>query len=213
MKLSLAVLAAGCVSLAGCGTTTAPPPTPVMPAAPAALRSPAGEEAAGRLFARDGLVASDALLRYVNLVGSAVSAGRPAPSVGVTDSDLLYSASFPGGIVVISRGALALMGTEAEVAVVIGREICRFDLAGRGTAEGPDAASEERFDACGVRLAAAAGYDPSAFGRYLELLRERAASAREKADVDRRLHALGALPEIRGGGKLLADRFRRRVIL
>ena len=205
----------------------APRPAPVRAAggaaAPAASPDPgeaaAGRDLAARLFARDPLVSDDRLLRYVALVGRTVAGAARADAYrfAVTQSDAAYATAFPGGIVAVSRGLIFEMDSEAELAVVLGREICRADGGGvrelPGDAEEADAARETGLDACGARRASLAGYDVAAFLHLLETLQDRAASAREKSTLENRRAEYRKLPETRLGGKLLAERFRRSVIM
>lgn len=68
-----------------------------------------------------------ALTEYVNLVGLAVAAVDPRPDVhyrfGVLQSDQVNALSAPGGYVFVTRGALALMEDEAELAGVLAHEV------------------------------------------------------------------------------------------
>ena len=202
---------------------SAPAAKKTATAAPAEIPPEAtvrGREMAARLFARDSLIADQRLLRYVNLVGHAAAAGepdRPKLHFAVTQSGVPYELALPGGFVVLSRGALALMSSEAELAVALAREICREKSGGTTSLGGPeesegesgDAALEARWDACGASLAAAAGYDAAAFLHYLASLEDRAVSARERLDLQLRMDLYRKLPESSQGGQLLADRFRR----
>lgn len=68
-----------------------------------------------------------ALTEYVNLVGLAVAAADPRPDIryrfGVLDSDQVNAMAAPGGYVFVTRGALALMEDEAELAGVLAHEV------------------------------------------------------------------------------------------
>jgi predicted Zn-dependent protease len=213
-------LAAGCAS--GPATPSRPlsPPPPSTRALsfdPAAIAE--GRELAARLFGRDPLSSDTRLLRYVALVGRTCA----GPAAGgwrfaVTQSTIPYATAFPGHLVVISHGLLVLMQSEAELAVVLSREIWRGETAPArdfpGPApEGADAARESALDAGGARLASRAGYDAAAFLRLLDTLQDRAASAREKSDLQAREQAWRALPEFAAGGKLLTERFRSSAIM
>jgi predicted Zn-dependent protease len=177
-----------------------------------------GQELAARLFGRDPLTADARLLRYVALVGRTVAgparAGRYV--FAVTESDLVYATAFPSGIVVVSRGLVFLVQSEAELAVTLSREMCRADSGGTrdfpGSASEGDPAREIELDACGARAASSAGYDAGAFLHFFGALEERATSVRGKSDLDARRERFRALPESSRGGKLLAERFRSSVI-
>jgi len=225
MRGRLLPLAAVSLSIA-CGSAKPAPRSAVpaasarpRPAAPDAAAAAEGRELAARLFGRDRLVADTRLLRYVALVGRTCAGPRAdAWRFAVTQSAIPYATAFPGGIVVISRGILLLMGSEAELAVVLAREICRGESAPARDFPGPapesaDVARESALDACGARRASQSGYDAAAFLRLLDMLQDRAASAREKSDLEARAAAYRALPEAAAGGKLLAERFRSSAIL
>jgi predicted Zn-dependent protease len=68
-----------------------------------------------------------ALTAYVNLVGLAVAASGPRPDVryrfGVLDTEQVNAMATPGGYVFVTRGALALMESEAELAGVLAHEV------------------------------------------------------------------------------------------
>ena len=173
---------------------------------------------AARLFARDPLSPDGRLLRYVNLVGRTVAGATEAAPYhfAVTQSDVPYSLALPGRFVVISRGMLFLMTSEADLAVGLSREVCRSEQPGglrESTGETSDPGVESLLDACGARLASATGYDVSGFLHVLESLRDRAVSARDVSDFQARLDAFKAAPEFLRGGKTLADRFRSSAIL
>jgi len=221
-----AALVTAAIGLFACGTG-APAPRAAKSAAPAAPALPddaagvrEGRELAGLLLGRDALASDPRLLRYVALVGRTVAGPSLADRFrfAVTRSDLPYATAFPGGIVVLSRGLIFQMGSEAELAVTLSREICHAQAGGArefpgGAAEAVDTAHEIALDACGVRLASRAGYDAAAFLHLLETLQDRAASVREKSNLDRRREELRKLPEAALGGKLLAERFRRSAIM
>jgi predicted Zn-dependent protease len=177
-----------------------------------------GRVLAAGLFGRDPLVPDSRLLRYVAMVGRAVAGARASSfHFAVTQSDLPYETAFPGGIVVVSRSLIFEMGSEAELAVTLGREICRFESGAArdlpGGSENAEPARESALDACGARLASAAGYDAAAFLQLVGTLQDRAASVREKSDLEARRAEFRKLPESAAGGKLLAERFRRSAIM
>ena len=85
-----------------------------------------GEAAAAKMIAMFGLVDDAALQKYVNLVGQAVSqfAPRPLPyRFGALDTNIVGAYALPGGYIFITRGALAGMQNEAQLAGALGHEI------------------------------------------------------------------------------------------
>ncbi len=220
-------IAAGALAFACAGGPgTSRPPSPASSSAvsprtsssdPAAVAE--GRGLAAQLFGRDPLSSDTRLLRYVALVGR-TCAGPAAEGwrFAVTQSTVPYATAFPGRLVVISRGLLVLLRSEAELAVVLSREICRGETSPArdfpGPApEGAEAGRESELDACGARLASRAGYDAAAFLRIVDTLQDRAASASEKSDLQARERAFRALPEFSAGGRLLAERFRSSAIM
>jgi predicted Zn-dependent protease len=86
-----------------------------------------GEEVSAKIRARFGVVQDPAVHKYVTLVGTAVARESERPKLNwtfvVLDTDGVNAFAAPGGIVHITRGALALIQTEAELAGVLGHEI------------------------------------------------------------------------------------------
>jgi predicted Zn-dependent protease len=91
-----------------------------------------GAGIAATVVGRYSLVADDALNDYVSLVGAAVAeqsvrAGEVAFHFGVLDTDDVNAFAAPGGYVLVTRGALALMQSEAELAGVLAHEVAHVD--------------------------------------------------------------------------------------
>jgi predicted Zn-dependent protease len=89
-----------------------------------------GEASAAKLINIFGLYQNPDMVRYVNLVGNAVARQAPrdvAYHFAILDSDAVTAMSMPGGYVFVTRGALANMTNEAELAGVIGHEIAHVD--------------------------------------------------------------------------------------
>lgn len=86
-----------------------------------------GRELAARVLARLPLDPDEELNRYVNLVGTAVaqSCGRPELTFhfAVLDVDTVNAWAAPGGYVFVTRGTLARLHDEAELAGVLAHEI------------------------------------------------------------------------------------------
>ena len=80
-----------------------------------------------RIRARYGVAQDAGVHRYVTLVGQALAQGSTRPNLPwtfiVLDTDGVNAFAAPGGYVHITRGALALFKSEAELAGVLGHEI------------------------------------------------------------------------------------------
>jgi predicted Zn-dependent protease len=86
-----------------------------------------GAAVSQRIRERYGVVQDKAVHRYVGLVGNALSASSAQPSLQwqfiVLDTDGVNAFAAPGGFIHVTRGALALIQNEAELAGVLGHEI------------------------------------------------------------------------------------------
>lgn len=86
-----------------------------------------GKEVSQRIRTRYGVVQDAAVHKYVSLVGMALAQGSSRPALPwtfvVLDTDGVNAFAAPGGYVHITRGALALIKNEAELAGVLGHEI------------------------------------------------------------------------------------------
>jgi predicted Zn-dependent protease len=86
-----------------------------------------GREVSERIRTRYGVVQDAAVHRYVALVGTALAQASPRPGLPwtfiVLDTDGVNAFAAPGGYVHVTRGALALVQSEAELAGVLGHEI------------------------------------------------------------------------------------------
>lgn len=86
-----------------------------------------GKDIAARVLGRTPLYEAQDLARYVNLVGKAVALSSSRPELefrfAVLDSDHINAYSAPGGYIFITRGALAVLRDEAELAGVLAHEI------------------------------------------------------------------------------------------
>lgn len=86
-----------------------------------------GAAVSERIRTRYGVVQDAAVHRYVALVGMALAQGSTRPALPwtfvVLDTDGVNAFAAPGGYVHITRGALALIKNEAELAGVLGHEV------------------------------------------------------------------------------------------
>jgi predicted Zn-dependent protease len=80
-----------------------------------------------RIRARYGVVQSEPVHRYVTLVGMVLAQASSRPGLTwtfiVLDTDAVNAFAAPGGYVHITRGALALIRDEAELAGVLSHEL------------------------------------------------------------------------------------------
>jgi beta-barrel assembly-enhancing protease len=86
-----------------------------------------GAAVSEKIRTRYGVVQDATVHRYVALVGTALAQASTRPALPwnfiVLDTDGVNAFAAPGGYVHITRGALALLETEAELAGVLGHEI------------------------------------------------------------------------------------------
>lgn len=86
-----------------------------------------GKQVSEKIRERYGVVQDAAVHRYVGLVGTALAQGSTRPNLPwafiVLDTDGVNAFAAPGGYVHITRGALALLKNEAELAGVLAHEI------------------------------------------------------------------------------------------
>jgi len=85
-----------------------------------------GQSVAMTLTSRYGLNDDETLARYVNLVGLTVASATPRPDgnwvFGVINSSEVNAYAGPNGYILITKGALAKMQDEAELAGVLAHE-------------------------------------------------------------------------------------------
>jgi predicted Zn-dependent protease len=86
-----------------------------------------GAEVSTRIRARYGVVQNQAVHRYVTLVGTALAQASSQPALAwqfiVLDTDAVNAFASPGGFVHITKGALANLKNESELAGVLAHEI------------------------------------------------------------------------------------------
>jgi len=89
-----------------------------------------GEASAAKMISVFGLYENPAMVNYVNLVGNA--AARQAPRdvpyhFAILDTEIINAFALPGGYIFITRGALANMRSEAELAGTLAHEVSHVD--------------------------------------------------------------------------------------
>src|SRR6267154_4213004 len=89
-----------------------------------------GQASAAKLINVFHVYENPDMTRYVNLVGNTVArqSGRSAPyHFAILDTDVVTAVSLPGGYIFITRGALANLHNEAELAGVLAHEVAHVD--------------------------------------------------------------------------------------
>jgi hypothetical protein len=86
-----------------------------------------GQKVSAEIRQRFGVYQDAALTKYVTLVGAVLVTNSSRPNLPwtfiVLDTDAVNAFAAPGGYVHITRGALALMSSESELAGVLGHEL------------------------------------------------------------------------------------------
>jgi predicted Zn-dependent protease len=86
-----------------------------------------GEGVSARLVDRFGIYQDAAVAKYVSLVGSVLAQASSRPNLDwkfiVLDTEGVNAYAAPGGLVHITKGALGLIKSEAELAGVLGHEL------------------------------------------------------------------------------------------
>lgn len=102
-----------------------------------------GEYVSAKLIERFGVYQDQAVGKYVALLGSVLAQASSRPNLKwefiVLDTDGVNAYAAPGGLIHITKGALGLMKTEAELAGVLGHELAHVTQ--RHTAEAIEKAS------------------------------------------------------------------------
>jgi len=148
--------------------------------------APAVEEALG------GRLGDLAVQAYVRTIGQKVARSTPMPDLPyrfvVLDAAVPRACALPGGVVFVTRGLLERLGSEAELAAALGRQLAHID-AGHVTA-----GLMEKVDLAALGRVAAAGEVPPG-------------KTPPKEDVARLVEAVRALaysPEAEGRADVLA---------
>ena len=86
-----------------------------------------GREVAARIIARYGLYDNPQMMKYVNLVGQSLALSTNRPEIefhfAVLNTDEINGYAAPGGYVFVTRGAIAKMKDESELAGVLAHEL------------------------------------------------------------------------------------------
>ena len=86
-----------------------------------------GREVAARIIARFGMYNDPQLMKYVNLVGNVLAMSTNRPEIefhfAILNTDEINGYAAPGGYIFVTRGAIAKMQDESELAGVLAHEI------------------------------------------------------------------------------------------
>jgi len=89
-----------------------------------------GQASAAKMISVFGLYENPAMVNYVNLVGNTVARQGPRDvpyHFAVLDTEIINAFALPGGYIFITRGALANMKSEAELAGTLAHEVAHVD--------------------------------------------------------------------------------------
>ena len=90
-----------------------------------------GEAVAAKMFHALGAYENSDMTKYVNLVGNTVAQAGARQDVGyhfaILDSEIVNAFAMPGGYIFVTRGALANLQNEAELAGVLAHEVAHVD--------------------------------------------------------------------------------------
>ncbi|MCZ8154959.1 MAG: M48 family metalloprotease [Leptospira sp.] len=98
-----------------------------------------GRALAGRLAKKYGLIQDEEFTKYLNLVGKSLALYTARQELdfrfAVLDTKEINAFACPGGYILITRGSLALMGSEAELASILSHELSHVTLKHSGDFE------------------------------------------------------------------------------
>ncbi len=89
-----------------------------------------GQASAAKMISVFGLYEDPAVVNYVNLVGDTVARQGPRDvpyHFAILDTEIINAFALPGGYIFITRGALANMKSEAELAGTLAHEVSHVD--------------------------------------------------------------------------------------
>lgn len=142
-----------------------------------------GAKVSGLLREKYGVAQDKAVHRYVTLTGTVLAQASSRPNLSwtfiVLDTDGVNAFAAPGGFIHVTRGALALMQSEAELAGVLGHEI------GHVTAKHTiRAVQKNKLVQAGASMARSAVLEEFA-NRAYEMLLENAYDRGDEMDADK----------------------------
>jgi len=124
--LALALWAAAVAAVGGCATNPVTGGTDIVTISEA-QEIEIGRKTHPQILQQYGRYDDEALQQYVNEVGQRIAAKSHRPNLQYTftvlDGDDVNAFALPGGYVYITRGIMAYLNSEAELAAVLGHEI------------------------------------------------------------------------------------------
>jgi predicted Zn-dependent protease len=169
-------------------------------AAPPAARTPAPEQETRQVARQLGLVEDAALAELVSALGARIAAAAPEPRpelrFAVVNLPETNAFSLPGGSVYVSRGLLAFVRSEAELANVIAHELAH--VLGRHAERLAARKSQVRFATLAKLATASLGGAPSPALAALEL-EGAGLVARYSRELEREADAAGQQLAARAG--------------
>ena len=124
--LALALWAAAIAAVGGCATNPVTGGTDIVTISEA-QEIEIGRKTHPQILQQYGRYDDEALQQYVNEVGQRIAAKSHRPNLQYTftvlDGDDVNAFALPGGYVYITRGIMAYLNSEAELAAVLGHEI------------------------------------------------------------------------------------------
>jgi len=90
-----------------------------------------GQASAAKMIHVMGLYDNPEMMKYVNLVGDTVARAGARNNIqyhfGILDSEIVSAFALPGGYIFVTRGTLANMKNESELAGVLAHEVAHVD--------------------------------------------------------------------------------------
>lgn len=187
------------------------------------------QEEAPALASRFGGIVHEPLAEYVADVGARVAReaaddARTHEFFVLADARNVRTFALPGGRVYVTVALLRALGSEAELAAILGHQVGHLQarhgleqVVETGATEVRYSRAEEReADELGVKLMAAAGYDPTAMIAVMKRLPRTDLAESHPSPANRivRLREwVNAYQAAPGGGELGEERYRDNVLL
>ena len=141
-----------------------------------------GKALAAKLAKKYGLIKDEPFTRYINLVGKSMAIYSSRQELdfrfGILDTEDVNAFACPGGFVLVTKGAIDIMETEAELASLLSHELSHVTLKHSGDdglvnqffEKGRKKEEEIESDKAGTIYLSQAGYDLESSIIYLKKL-------------------------------------------